>query len=183
MDKIYKISVIFLSTLCILILCLILMLLGVYFFDFIHNPQTDEELFFTTIAEKTAIAFNDCNLVKEENTHGGFLGDGITLKIYNCYSKNIRDKDLKKGLKKLPLSKNLVEEVMNNFSDDDIKPGDIIKEIDNGYYFFIDNYAVSYENRQNIYSDKKLLTRPAKNYTLGVYDSDTKYFYYFEVDT
>lgn len=184
MNKLYKVSVIFLSTLCILILCIILMLLGVYFFDFIHNPLTDEAMFFKTIEDKTNISFNTCELVSEENTHGGFLGDGITQKIYNCYHQDIEKKQLKKGLKPLPLSDNLMNEIMNNFPiEENIQPENIIKEITNGYYFFIDNYAVNYENNHNIYSDKNISNRSSKNYTLGIYDIDTKVFYYFEVDT
>lgn len=80
MNKIYKVSVIFLSTLCILILCIILMLLGVHLFALLHNPQTDEELFFEIIEDKTDISFNTCELISEEDTHGGFLGEGTTQK-------------------------------------------------------------------------------------------------------
>lgn len=73
---------------------------------------------------------------------------------------------------------------MQNFpAEENIHPEKIIKEISNGYYFFIDNYAVNYENNKNIYNDENISQRPAKNYTLGVYDLDTKIFYYFEVDT
>lgn len=184
MHKIYKIVIIFLATLCILVLSVILMLLGVYVFALIYNPQTDEELFFTTITDKTGISFNSCKVVSEKNTHGGFLGDGVTEKIYNCSNQEIKKKDLKKALKPLPLSKNLNEEIMNyNPPEGSINPKPIISDITNGYYFFIDNYAVNYENKKNIYSDENLLKRPAQNYTLGVYDLDTKIFYYFEVDT
>lgn len=184
MNKTYKIVIIFLAILCILVLSVILMFSGVYFFALIHNPQTDEELFFTTITDKTGISFNSCEVVSEKNTHGGFLGDGVTEKIYNCYNKKIKEKDIKKALKPLPLSKNLNEEIMNyNSFESSIDPKLIISEITNGYYFFIDNYAFNYENKQNIYSDANLLKRPAQNYTLGIYDLDTKMFYYFEIDT
>lgn len=160
------------------------MLLGMHLFSLLHNPLSDAELFFKTIEEKTNVAFNTCELISEENTHGGFLGDGTTQKIYNCYHQNIKKKQLKNELKPLPLSNNLMTEIMTNFpSEENIHPENIIKEITNGYYFFIDNYAVNYENNKNIYSDENISKRPSKNYTLGIYDLDTKKFYYFEVDT
>ncbi len=184
MNKLYKIAVIFLLTLCILLACIILMLFGTKFFSLIHNPKTDEELLLTKIKSKTGIDFSSCELLSEENTHGGFLETGATQKIYNCYHQDIKKKSLKQGLKLLPLSKNLTEDIMANFPNDDkIAPGNIIPEITNGYYFFIDNYTVNYESNLDIYSDKNISNRLSRNYSLGVYDYETKIFYYFELDT
>lgn len=186
MQKIYKVSIIFLSTLCVLVVCIILMLLGVYFFALIHNPKTDEELFHETIYNKTEIDFRSCELISEKNTHGGFNGDGTTQKIYNCYQKEISTKKLKNNLKSLPLSENIRVEMSSKRIDingESYSYETLIKEITNGYYFFIDNYSEYYKDVEDIYSDEKLLERYATNYTLGIYDADTKYFYYFEVDT
>lgn len=186
MQKLYNVSIIFLSVLCVLVVCIILMLLGMNLFALIHNPKTDEELFFETIYDMTKIDFRSCELISEKDTHGGFNGDGTTQKIYNCYHNEISTKKLKNNLKSLPLSKNIQTELSSIRMD---KNGEtysyktLIEEITNGYYFFIDNYSEYYKDVENIYSDEKLLDRYATNYTVGIYDADTKYFYYFEIDT
>lgn len=186
MKKVYKVSKIILLILTVLVGCLILMLLGASFFSLIYNPKTDEELFFETLNNKTNIDFKKCALVSEKNTHGGFMGDGTTYKIYNCYQQDISTKKLKSNLNSLPLSENISKEMSSkrmDYNGESYSYEKIIKAITNGYYLFIDNYSEYYNDIEDIYSDEMLLKRPATNYTLGIYDADTKFFYYFEVDT
>ena len=183
MKKMYQVTIIFLISLCILVLSIALMLIGSNVIQIFYSPKTDEELFFEKLNDKTNIDFTKCSLVNIKDTHGGFSKTGTTQKIYNCYKEKINEKDLKKTIS-LPLPKNIKDDISKQrYSYDGTLYSykNIIKDITNGYYFFIDNYSNN-NDIEDIYTDKYLPTRTKINYTLGIYDADTKYFYFFEID-
>ena len=72
MKKILKkcLFILLVITLYIVITCLFIIsvLFIVSFFD-----KTDEEYHFNDIKNKTNVVFNSCKIIKEKDTHGGFL--------------------------------------------------------------------------------------------------------------
>lgn len=121
------------------------------------------------------------------DTHGGFLGDGLTF-----ISVTFPDGDAENALTQnekwspLPLSRELSvlaygdETQSTGPSIVDHNSGKaLIPAIKNGYYCFIDRYKISDERPE----DKNILERYSQNFTLVIYDTDTHTLYYAELDT
>ena len=169
------------------ILLFVFLILGVFVFGisslllvgYLIPSETHEENYFRLMKEESGVKLSSCKIIEEDDSHGGFLGDGITRRIYDCRDAKIKISNLKKW-KELPLSENLQYEIYNDAIKPEIKQ---LPEIENGYYYFIDNLSQSNGDVSDINSDEKLLDRPSTNYTLGIYDLDTNLFYYLEVDT
>ena len=51
--------------------------------------------------------------------------------------------------------------------------------IENGYYFFKDRH----DENKNAIDDTNVLNRHSFNFTIAIYNSDTKVLYYYELDT
>ena len=147
------------------------------------NYVSDEELLFNSVKEETKIDFSACKIINAKDTHGGILGDGELFEKYNCKNLNVSSNQLEK-LNRLPLSKNLNIMI---YGDEELQHSgvadDIIPKIENGYYYFIDNYSRRYEDLDDIHSDENLLDRYSSNFSLLIYDVDEKYLYYYELDT
>ena len=146
--------------------------------------ETHEENYFRLMKEESGVELSSCKIIEEDDSHGGFLGDGITRRIYDCRDAKIKISNLKKW-KELPLSENLSIEIYGGITIDGKEyPGqDELPQIENGYYYFIDNHSEVEEEGINRHSDENLLKRASQNYTLGMYDLDTNKFYYYEQDT
>lgn len=127
---------------------------------------------------------NDFIVVEEENTHGGFHGDGSYHLILDCSNNTETALKIVNNWNRLPLSENL-NLIMYGGSKGGISYGyelageAHIPKIENGYYRFMDRY---YEAKDKT-DDSKLLSRYSFNFSLAMYDSDTNIFYYFEYDT
>lgn len=149
---------------------------------------SDEEYIFNDINEKTNVSFDTCNIISESDTHGGFLGDGKKIVIYYC-GDDFNTKNILNNWKKFP-SENLdiyfyggaVKNGITYPKKDEENYS--IPKLENGYYYFIDNYSKNYNDSDDIYSDDKILDmgRP-HNFTLTVYDIDSNYLYFYEIDT
>lgn len=147
--------------------------------------ETHEENYFRLMKEESGVELTSCKIIEEDNSHGGFLGDGITRRIYDCRDAKIKISNLKKW-KELPLSENLSIEIYGGITKDGkehIKTREFLPKIENGYYYFIDNRSQEDNDIADIHSDEKLFERYSSNYVLGIYDIDTNKFYYYEVDT
>lgn len=133
------------------------------------------------ILKNIEIDNDSCKIVRESESHGGFLGDGDYFVKIICNDFNY-DK-LSNHWKELPLSKSLQEvidmkwcdsrECMNLYEKYNISP------ITNGYYYFIDRHSES----KNKYDDTNLNNRSSWNFTLGIIDKDSNSIYYYELDT
>lgn len=148
--------------------------------------KTDEEYHLNDVKIKTNVDVKKCKILKEEDTHGGFLGDGSKKVIYKCDNK-INLKGIKINWNKLPFSENL-----NIFLYGGTKNGKqylknkdeyVIPKIENGYYYFIDDYGRENKDIDDIHSDEKLLDRYSYNFSLTVYDINKNYLYYYEIDS
>ena len=137
------------------------------------------ELNFPTIEEIT-----------EEDSHGGFLGDGkLFIKIK--FENGTLEEQLK-GWNKLPLTPNIEKAVYGSTEkvgeDEIISFGSLFADeegktevplIENGYYYFYDRHSES----DNPFSDEYLHSRYSYNFTLAMYDCDNHTLYYMEFDT
>lgn len=188
MPKILKISLYII--LGIIVFCVVMwQFISLFISSSLRHDQTDEEYIFDDIKDKTSVSFKTCKIIKKEDTHGGFLGDGEMNVIYQC-DKNFDTINIRKKWKKLPLSENLNISLYGNAEKNGItypkkeEKDYAIPKIENGYYYFIDNYSKRYKDIDDIYSDEKILdTNRSRNFTLTIYDIEKNYLYYYEIDT
>ena len=133
--------------------------------------------------EFLGLEMTDYTIVEEEDTHGGFHGDGHYYLILDCSENPSQVHEIVKGWKELPLSDNL-DLVMYGGVRGDILYGYNFAEdahlptISNGVYKFVDRHS---EINQS--DDTNLLDRASFNFSIAVYDFDTDTLYYFEKDT
>ena len=134
-----------------------------------------------TILKNIEINENKCEIEKEADTHGGFLGDGDYFAKIKC--PKIDYDNLSKKWKKLPLSKELKEIVeMEKCDDKDCKniyERFSIPDIKIGYYYFINRQSDSEDKND----DTKLNEKSSWNFTLAILDKAKNIIYYYELDT
>lgn len=141
-----------------------------------------------SIKKETGINFSICEDIYNDDSHGGFLGDGELVKILNCNNTDILNKIKEKNWKSLPLSENLNLIMYGGEKDGRIYSYNLAEEnnipkIETGYYYFIDRYAKYYGDLSDIHSDEKIFDRYSFNFTIIMYDIDKNYIYYYELDT
>ena len=119
-----------------------------------------------------------CRVERETDTHGGFLGDGEYLLVLDCSGNEEKLLAQTGGWADFPLSDSL-QTVM--YGEWELAERNGIPEISSGKWCFYDRFADSaaFDRR----SDARLLTRPAENFSLLLYDSEHSRLYYFEMDT
>lgn len=141
--------------------------------------QTTEEY----VKDKIDIDISFCAIEDEQDTHGGFLGDGNYIVKANCSKEQQKILNQLNGWNSLPLSKNLQlimyggESGGVNYSYNLAQEANIPK-INNGYYYFL--------NRKNDATSKHsddIFNKYSFNFTIALYDIDTSMFYYYEFDT
>ena len=133
-------------------------------------------------SEKSYVGFSkkDFTVVEENDTHGGFHGDGTYLLVLDCSENKERALELVKEWKAFPLSENLKTVLYGNDTYISLLAEETkIPEITNGYYYFYDRHSESTDASD----DTNLLSRASYNFTLAIYDSDTDRLYYVEFDT
>ena len=157
----------------ILIICIAALVLMV--FNIIYNNKLDY------ISKILNLDINNCKLINYENSHDGFLGDGEYYAKLNCTTNEsniIKDK-----WTKLPLS-----EELNKALDIKFCSGNgcstfferyNIQEIKEGYYYFYDRHSDAINS-----NDEKIINdRSSYNFSIGLFDSDSKNLYFYELDT
>ena len=118
-----------------------------------------------------------CRIVSETDSHGGFLGDGECLLVLDCGGSEDKLRAQTGDWPALPLSDN-VRTVLYDWGVAE-KYG--IPALGSGKWYFYDRFpdAAALDRR----SDARLLSRPAVNFSLLLYDSEHSRLYYFEMDT
>ena len=128
-----------------------------------------------SIISDMGITNTTCEIIKEKDTHSGFLGDGDYFAKIKC--NNLKASDLTKSWYTLPLSEELKEVTeMKQCNDKDCKniyERYNIPSIDNGYYYFLD--------RQK--GNTNINERSSYNFTIAIADLDNSIIYYYELDT
>ncbi len=122
--------------------------------------------------------------VYEQDTHGGFMGDGTYSLILDCSDNKEKALKTVQNWNRLPLSENLNlimyggekdgTQYLYNLAEEAHMP-----KITNGYYVFCDR---SSESKDPV-DDSELFNRYSYNFSIALYDCDTDKMYYFEFDT
>lgn len=124
---------------------------------------------------------SSCKILSEENTHGGFHGDGEYFAKIDCSSLDNFDRFYK--WKKLPLSQNIQEAMNMEYCDNNKCVSTLdkynIPKIESGYYVFIDRHPED----KNTFDDTDLNNRYSYNFSLAMFDNKTKIIYFYELDT
>lgn len=126
----------------------------------------------------------DFTVVDEQDTHGGFHGDGSYYLILDCSNNTEKALKIVDGWNKLPLSENL-DLIMYGGEKGGItyvyhlSEEAHIPRIENGYYCFMDRNSEA----EDPSDDTLLLDRASFNFTIAIYDSDSNKLYYFVFDT
>ena len=135
------------------------------------------------ISKILELNLEDCKIEEDKDTHGGFLGDGEYFAKIICTNK--QESEIKSKWNELPLSPEL-QEAMNIIRYDGNGGNNVydkynIPNIEDGYYCFVDRHseAVLKDNK----NDEDLNKRSSYNFTVGIYDSENKILYYYELDT
>ncbi|MBQ6293943.1 MAG: hypothetical protein IJK77_08835 [Lachnospiraceae bacterium] len=138
----------------------------------------------TVNIHKVYMGFNkdDYTIVAEEDTHGGFLGDGSYYLILDCSANAEKALDIVKEWNPMPLSENLDLIMYGGERDNVIYGYELAEEahwpkIEHGYYKFKD------EQSDDPADDSGLFDRYSYNFEIAVYDTDTDFFYFFKFDT
>lgn len=133
------------------------------------------------ISKNIGINSSNCKIESDKENHEGFLGDGEYFAKLSCNEQEING--IKINWKELPLSEELekameLEQCSSNECLDAFHRYNIPNNI-NGYYYFFDRHSDSKDKR----NDKDVNNRSSYNFSVGIYDSDNKVLYYYELDT
>ena len=146
---------------------------------FVFRPENVHD----TVTEALGVKVNEGEVLEDYDTHGGFLGDGlscITLQTESDYLLKQIEKD--KRWKKFPADKTVETLLYGNGQDGPYlknKEGKLfVPKIRNGYYYLKDRQNAG-ENGEH----RNILERYSFNFTLGIYDADTGILYCIEFDT
>ncbi len=153
-----------------------------------HGSTQDE------ISGQIGIDISEGTEVFNDDTHGGFHGDGITCIVLKFPDDGvINEIKEKRAWKQLPLNKTVEALVYGTFSEingvstqigpylTDQNGNALAPEIHNGYYFFRDrHYDNEYTGSQGV---SGVLGRGSFNFTVALYDSDKNMLYYYKLDT
>ena len=129
------------------------------------------------------VNLTDGHTVEEEDTHGGFLGDGT-----GCIALSFPDGRLEEQLAADPAWHSLpadetVQTLVWGTQDEgasispcltDSEGAPLVPAVQAGYYRLIDRHSDT---------QTPILERGSFNFTVGVYDSDARILYYCELDT
>lgn len=119
-------------------------------------------------------------VVEEEDTHGGFHGDGTYSLALDCSQNKEVAMQLIKSWNAFPLSENLQTILYGSDARSSLLAEESnIPEITNGYYYFCDRHSES----TDACDDTNLFSRASYNFTVMIYDSNTDRLYYIEFDT
>ena len=151
-----------------------------------RTEKTDNIL--SEISKTIGVDVSAGEVISESDSHGGFHGDGDTVVVIQfadtSFSDQIKENELWNAM---PLTENLTALVYGIRKEDGsvgpmIQSGDgtpAIPEVDNGYYYFRDRHSQSTDPAD----DSGVLGRASYNFTIAIYDTDSKILYYMELDT
>ena len=124
---------------------------------------------------------SSCKIIRDKDTHGGFLGDGDYFAELKC--KSINYEKLASNWKELPLSSSL-EEILNVKQCGDRGCLNVfekysIPNIENGYYYCVDRHSESIDK----YDSTDINNRSSWNFTLAILDKESNTVYFYKLDT
>lgn len=167
----------------ICIVCLILILIVSVLIACLINIEND-------ISKNLGIDISSGTISNIKDTYGGFHNDGqLFTQITFADDTNTLENEIKNNdlWKETPLQESL-NILIYGFDNDIESIGPFISDeegnslfpiIKNGYYFFKDRHSES--QNPNDYSE--VLNRNSFNFSIAIYDKDTKTIYYAKLDT
>lgn len=138
----------------------------------------------TCLQREFDINEKDFTVIEEQDTHGGFHGDGTYHIALDCSDNKEKIYEKISDWSELPLSENL-QLIMYGGEKDGCTYGYNFAEktnipaVNNGYYCFLDRYSEATDK----HSDIELFNRYSYNFSLAIYDADTDILYYIREDT
>lgn len=167
------------NTKILIILGIILLIIAIHNLTTFLTPISTDEY----IKNKINIDISSCKIIDEEDTHGGFHGDGEYFVKANCKKSNSEILEQLSSWKSFPLSDYLQPIIYDNNKEiGRINGPEINKKfpkIDDGFYYFVDRYRGGTVETDG----KDIFERASFNYTIAFYDKDLSMFYYYELDT
>lgn len=137
-----------------------------------------------TLDEEFGFSKDDFVVIEEQDTHGGFLGDGTYYLILDCSENQEKVNEIISDWNELPFTEGL-NLIMYGGTKDKTRYGSYFAsdkitfpKIENGYYMVLDRND---GETRNIVND--LGYHASRNFTIAVYDTDNKTMYYFEYDS
>lgn len=163
--------------------CMLCLVLSIWFLSACssENPVN-------TISKQIGIDLSGGTILYNEDTHGGFHGDGYTFVKLNFddTTSTIAEDIAKHGSwQELPLSENLHRAVYGKKDRDSSYNSLVLTDeitipaIENGYYFFYDRHSESNDHK----NDTDLFSRYSYNFTIALYDTEHHDLYYYKFDT
>ena len=153
--------------------CLIILLLIIIYIIYLHSLY--DYNFYSSLIEIPIPIFTK---IEEKDTHGGFHGDGEALvKVY--FSDKQAEKFIRKINKNVHWNKLPMEEILQNCISDNITDEISVPIIENGYWFFLDRHSKVADK----YNYNDMFDRTSSNYTIAIFDIDSKILYIYSLDT
>lgn len=139
-----------------------------------HGGVDEEGRSLRQIGRMLGVDLSAGTLVRYEDSHGGFHGDGLTAAEIELDGAIEGLADVP-GWKSLPMSENTAQALSMclGFS------GAVVTAVEEGHYYFYDRHSESNDH----YGDTELCSRGSWNFTLAVYDSRQGRLYFYELDT
>ncbi len=168
------------NTKTLIILGIILLIIAIHNLTILFTPISTDKY----IKNKIDIDISSCKIIEDEDTHGGFHGDGEYFVKADCKKSNDEILEQLSRWKSFPLSEYLQPIIYGNNEEELDYIGGLaaekgIPKINNGLYYFADRYrGVAIET-----DGKEIFERASVNYTIAFYDKDLSMFYYYELDT
>ncbi len=140
-----------------------------------------------TILSRTDIRQGSPEVLYNWDTHGGFHGDGDWLAILRYQNDSLlRAMEESSEWKPLPLPKTLrnAPGCLPMFPDDaelDAADKQTLLSAEHGYWFFLDRHRS--KDNTTPHDPSKFRDRYSENFTLAVYDADSRLLYIMEMDT
>lgn len=162
---------------------IIIILFVVFYNNNSANNSTQEK-----ISDKLGIDVSGGTEISQNDTHGGFLGDGMYFASIGFSDNTVLNQiSENSNWRVTPLTENLSTLVYGTISDNgrfgpyltNENGKAVIPNIQKGYFYFVDRHSQS----TNRHDDTNVLNRHSFNFTFAIYDTDTHILYYVEYDT
>ncbi len=129
------------------------------------------------LQDEISLTITDGVLVEYTDSHGGFLGDGLTYICVDVSASNLSVEGTH-GWVELPMTENIHTVLYGSETHGALKESFefTLPDAQDGYYYF-------YNKQSDSYTDEGLLGQPSYNFKFALYDTDKMKFYYIELDT
>lgn len=139
----------------------------------------------STLQREFGFDVSNFTVLQENDSHGGFLGDGVYYITLDCSNNVDKARDIASSWKALPFSEGLNACMyggeFNGVNYSALVDKAYFPKVENGVYKFLDRYSSEYvANRED---ETLFLTRRSYNFSVAIYDFDADCLYYFEIDT